>query len=160
LVSTRRAITIAVTLAITLAWSGALATPARAAPKDPPPVGELSSGGTDRGVFEFALGSVTLGAAAALGVVGGFALATGIDKKHSCEYELEAARCQLIPRQLDFASAGLSFGLMVPLTVAGALLLRKGTRIRRDYRRFHARTASLSLSASRSGMAMSWTLRF
>lgn len=150
----------ALTIPITVGALCANATPAWAGPAEPPPVGELSSAGTDRGGFEIALGTVTLAAAATMGVVGSFALATGIEKNDSCETGFENARCQLIPPSLDFASAGLSFGLMVPLTVAGALLLRKGTRIRRDHRRFHAQTAALSLSGRRGGVAFGWTLRF
>lgn len=150
--------------ALTLVTTGSLLVvtlPAQGAPKRAtPPLGELSSGGTDQGQFELALGSVTLAAAASLGVVGGFALSTAFEKKDFCQTQFETNRCQLIPPSLDFASAGLSFALMVPLTVAGALLLRKGTRIRRDYRRFHAQAAAFSVSASRTGVGLSWTLRY
>ncbi len=126
----------------------------------PPPVGELSSAGTDQGRFEIILGSVTLGVAGALGVVGALSLATGLQKRSDCPYDFEAPRCQLIPPGLDFAAAGLSFALMIPLTAAAALLLRKGVRIRRDYKAFQNTRSGFSVGNTGPGLAASWTLRF
>ena len=129
----------------------------------PPPLGELSSGGTDRGTFELILGSVTVGVAATLGVVGAFALDTGIRRREECDFDY-TSYCDVVSPNLDFAAAGLSWGVMLPLTVAGGLLIAKGRRIRRDHRRFHAQPTGVSLRASRStrgtAVGLGFGLRF
>lgn len=125
----------------------------------PPPLGELSSGGTDRGTFELILGSVTVGVAATLGVVGAFALGTGIRRREECDFDY-TSYCDVVSPNLDFAAAGLSWGVMVPLTVAGGLLIAKGRRIRNDHRLFHAQPTGLSLRASRNARGTSIALGF
>lgn len=127
--------------------------------QEPPPIGELSSGGTDRAGLEITLGVVTLGVVASLGLVGSFAIVTGMNRRHQCQFQL-TTDCDLVTVESDFAAAGLSFGLMVPLTAAGALLLRKATRIRSDYEAFHAQQTAFALGVSRRSFNVSWTLRF
>ena len=127
--------------------------------EEPPPLGELSSGGTDRAGLEIGLGVVTLGVVASLGVVGSFAIVTGLNRRHQCQTQF-TTDCDLVTVSSDFAAGGLSFGLMLPLTAAGALLLHKARRIRRDYKAFHAQQAAFALGASRRAVNVSWTLRF
>jgi len=102
-----------------------------------PAVGDLSEGGTDSGVLVIGLASVTLATAGALVAFGAIQIQRGRDKQEVCSIDPELNECQIDRPVVRFASAGLSLGLLVPVAVAGALRLRKGVRIRRDYKAFH-----------------------
>lgn len=106
--------------------------------QDKEPVGVLSEGGTDRGALELGLGSVTLVTALGLIAVGSVQIVRGLEKQEACASFDRPADCDLDPPELNFAAAGLSFGVMVPLIVAGSLWLRKGIRINRDWRAVRA----------------------
>lgn len=118
--------------------------------KDKQPVGVLSEGGTDRGVLELGLGSVTLATAAGLIAVGSVQIVRGLDKEEACSTFDRPADCDLDPPALNFAAAGLSFGVMIPLIVAGSLWLRKGILINRDWRAVRA-AESLSFNVRANG---------
>jgi hypothetical protein len=132
------------TFTLTLAFAPTM--PASAAPprRQAPEVGVRSAGGTDRGTFEIVLGALAIGVAAGLVATGVVAISEGVTRREQCPYEEATNACALVPYQLDFASGGLSLGLTVPISVAAALLLRKGHRIRQDHRAFHRARAALS----------------
>lgn len=115
------------------------AEPSTPGPVEPegPVVGELSEGGTDSGVLVIGLASVTLATAGALIAFGAIQIQRGRDKQEVCDIDPALNECQIDRPVVRFASAGLSFGLSVPVAVAGALWMRKGVRIRRDYKAFH-----------------------
>lgn len=102
-----------------------------------PVVGELSEDGTDSGVLVLGLASVTLATAGALIAFGAVQIKRGQDKQEVCNIDPALNECQIDRPVVRFASAGLSFGLSIPVAVAGALWMRKGVRIRRDYKAFH-----------------------
>ena len=120
----------------------------------PRAAGTLSDGGTDRGSLEIALGTVTLAAAVGLVVYGSIEIVRGVDLDRACSGQepiLEGGGerdCAYSPPFVEsprfhFASAGLSYGFAVPLTIAAGFLLRKGIRIRRDHAAFHRAHAEL-----------------
>lgn len=125
-------------------------------------VGERSSGGTDRGRIEFALGGLT--GAASLMLIGfgirELVFARQLENYCQSEHDSYTEDCWLDPPRVKRVAAGLNFGISVPLMVASSLLLRQGVRIHRDYKAFHAQTASIGLVGDRDGARLSLTLRF
>lgn len=129
--------------------------------QDKQPVGVLSEGGTDRGVLELGLGSVTLATAVGLIAVGSVQIARGLDKQEACSGFDRPADCELDPPALNFTAAGLSFGVMVPLVIAGSLWLRKGIMIHRDWQAVKAaETVSVSLRADGRSFGLGVAGRF
>lgn len=118
--------------------------------EDPPP---------RDGIVEISLGSVALGAGAALVAWGGVELARGLEQQRRCAEPdaFDVADCTTDPASFDFAASGLAFGFSVPVFVAGGFLLAKGVRARRE-----ARSPELSLTggAGRGGGSLGVVLRF
>ncbi len=112
-------------------------------------IGLLSNMGEDRGSFELGLGSVVLGVGVGLLVLGAVELKRARDRKAQCttnnfgDYD---SNCDLDPAGLIFASSALAFTFSVPAFVGGALLVKKGAKIHRDYRA--VKRASLTLRFS------------
>jgi len=114
-------------------------------------VGVLSDAGSDRGELELGLGSVTLALGLGLVAVGAVELHRGLDRRARCAASFSQS-CIIDAPPLIFAASGLSFAFSVPALVGGALLLRKGVSINRDYRAVHARSrARVSASPTWSG---------
>jgi len=110
----------------------------------PPPGGDRSRGGQERGDVEIALGAVTTGVAATLVVLGAFSFYRGEELQRYCSEMVlttygDAGRCSdalgFNPVRGARISGGLAFALAVPIAVGGGLLLRNGIRIRRDWQR-------------------------
>ncbi|TPV95332.1 MAG: hypothetical protein B7733_10805 [Myxococcales bacterium FL481] len=131
----------------------------RAAP--PPPLGTRSSGGTNRGEIEFALSGLTAATGALLISFGARELVTARQLATYCaESGAGFDDCELDPPSLKRISAGLNFGLSVPLLVASGLLLRQALRINRDYRAFRGRPVALGVFRTRHSGHLSFAVRF
>lgn len=111
---------------------------------------DLSNGGTESGVIEFALAGVTASLAASLLMLGGFQVRRGQELQKHCAmaWTFTPKECQTFtggdPERAAKISAGLSFTLAVPIGVASAFLLRRGLRIRRDALAWHRQNPALS----------------
>lgn len=105
--------------------------------KDEGGVGSLSAGGTETGGLELGLGAASLAIGVGLLVAGSVDLKRGLDRKAQCELSSESV-CSLDAPGLIFASSGLAFAFSVPAIVGGSLLIRRGARIHRDYKRVRA----------------------
>ncbi len=122
-----------------------------------------SQGGTENGTFEFVLGSVAAVVTAA--VIGrGIWELTQIEKlQQDCGNGASDLDCATEnPGRGNRIAAGLSFGFAVPMVAATGFLFARGTRTRRDHRRWHAQHPEVSLrpSASRHGGGVALQLRF
>ncbi len=132
---------------------------------------DLSHGGTENGVIEFALAGVTASLAASLLVLGGFQIRRGQEYQEYCSmaWTIPPPECQTLTGgntvRAAKISAGLSFTLAVPIGIASAFLLRRGLRIRRDalaWRQQNPALSNLSLApwTKRKGGGLALQLRF
>lgn len=140
-------------------------TPTRASPKQPT--------GQDRGDIEVALGAVTAAVSATLVGLGVYSAWRSVRLRQYCAggpdlttiedtdplYESVCnSLLEVDPARSAAISAGLSFAFSLPIAVASGLLLRKGVRMRREYKRVH----SLSLQPwspglRGGGVAIGWS---
>lgn len=136
--------------------------------RDGPPIGTLSEQGTRRGALEFGVASVLTATAIGLAAFGTVQFIRAREHVIFCNESLLINEngntgidpCVFDPPPLGFASAGLSWGLSLPLLVGAGLLFTRGAEVLMDARR-HDR-AQLSLRPwwrKRAGGA-SLTLRF
>ncbi len=116
---------------------------------------DLSRGGTESGTTEFALAGVTAALTGTLLVLGGLQVRRSLEIRDYCAmaWAFTPKECQTLiggdPERAAKISAGLSFTLAVPITIASAFLLRRGLRIRRDalaWRRQNPTLSSLRLA--------------
>lgn len=124
-----------------------------------------SEGGTRQGVLELSLGSVVVGTSALL-VGRGIWEAVRIERTvEACEAGSLALDCAFNnPGRHVGIAVGLSFGFAAVLGLAGGFLLTRGVRIHRDYRKFQAAQAQVSVqpwaSVQRPAGGLSLRLRF
>ncbi len=130
---------------------------------------DLSRGGRERGVVEFALAGVTAATSVTLISLGAYQLHRGIEIRDYCEsLPIDADKSVCITPNGDpyvnaVVSSTLSFFFAVPMTVASGFLVRRGLRIQRDYKRVRdARSARLHTTpwATPRGAGLGFTLRF
>ncbi len=120
---------------------------------------DLSRKGQDRGDIEIALGSVVTAVATTLVVLGSIGVQRTVALRAYCDRQPEFIAEQPDPRHqaacsdplgLDpVRSAGISSGLAlafaIPIAVGGGFLLRKGVRMRKDYKARQAVQRDMSL---------------
>ena len=132
---------------------------------------DLSHGGTEHGAIEFALAGVTAGLSSTLVVLGGLQVRRSLEIRDYCAmaWTFTPEECQTLtgadPERAAKISAGLSFSLAVPITIASAFLLRRGLRIRRHalaWRQANPALSSLRLApwTQRRGGGLSLRFRF
>lgn len=125
---------------------------------------DMSKGGTQRGILEFTLGSLTAAGALALIGRGAWELVEGRKLEDECsDFTSEASECGTPnPSRDSEIAAGLSFGLAVPMAIASGFLFARGARIHRDYETFRRANPELSLipRAGRHGGGLTLRVRF
>ncbi len=108
---------------------------------------DRSEGGTRRGVLELSLGSVVLASSALLIGRGAWEIVTSRRLAEECESgRSDSFDCFTRPRRQGGIAAGLSFGFSGILALAGGFLLTRGIRIHRDYRKWSAAQARLTVT--------------
>lgn len=119
----------------------------------PERAGKVPPKGQDRGDIEIALGAVTAGVAATLVGLGVHSAWRSAVLRDYCAREPDSiteietpdpvyqSYCAdiigLDPARASAISSGLAFAFAVPVAVAGGFLLRKGVRMRKEYKRVH-----------------------
>lgn len=108
--------------------------------------------GQDRGDIEIALGAVTAAVSATLVGLGVYSAWRSVTLRAYCMQEppltaldmpdpVYDSLCNEIvgsdPARSSAISSGLAFAFAVPVAVASGFLLRKGVRMRKEYRRVH-----------------------
>ncbi len=96
------------------------------------------------GALELGLGVVSLLASGALVANGAWQLEVASRKKEVCP---AAAECTVDGPKIRQAAAGLSFVFAVPTMIAGALLLAKGSKLRKEANQATGHAQRLSFSA-------------
>ncbi len=133
--------------------------PKKGANKEDPK--DLSRGGQRRGVTEIVLGAIAGGAAVALVGRGVWEIFEGRRVRRECATEFVDTACNRPnPGNGGFIAAGLSFGLVVPFSVASGLLLYRGTKINRAYKAWKKSQGSVSMAVGPRSAGVGLTLRF
>jgi hypothetical protein len=137
--------------------------PKRAKAKD----ADLSKGGTQRGGLELALGSITA-------VLSGVLIGRGVwELVNANRIEKECAddassdpNCTGVlgarPWRMARVAGGLSLGFAVPMAIASGFLFRRGVRVHRAWKAWHAQGRAVAVTpwADRQGGGFSLRLRF
>ena len=134
----------------------------RAKEKDVDP----SKGGTQRGGLEFALGSITAVLAGVLIGRGAWEVQNAQRIENLCNEDASNPNCSGIlgarPWRMSRVAAGLSFGFAVPIAIASGFLFRRGVRINRAWKAWHAQERAVAVSpwGDRTGAGVGLSLRF
>jgi hypothetical protein len=134
-------------------------------------VGELSEQGTRRGSLEIGLGVLLTGTAGGLIAFGTVQFIRAREHVEFCQQgvtyidELDDDSggidpCVFDPPPLGFASAGLSWGLSIPLAVGAGMLFARARRMIVDARRYDRLQMTLVPWWQRDGGGAALTLRF
>lgn len=117
---------------------------------------DLSRGGTRRGAVEISLGVAVLGTGAILVGRGVWEIASGRQLEKDCAaFESMDVLCDRdAPARGHKVAAGLAFGFAVPLFVAGSLLLARGARVHRDFRKARRQNRAVALRPAPGGLAL------
>ena len=160
-------------LAVAMSLAAPLPAAAKRRPKGPTQVvppkkkpkladEDPSEGGQRRGITELLLGAVAGGAAVALVGRGIWEVGVGRRTRRECESgDIDDAACNRAkPGNGGFIAAGLSFGLVVPFGVASGLLMYRGAKINRAYKRWKQHHAAVAVAAGAHGAGVAVSLRF
>jgi hypothetical protein len=134
-------------------------------------VGELSEQGTRRGGLEIGLGVLLTGTAGGLIAFGTVQFIRAREHIEFCRQdpqyidELDTDSggidpCVFDPPPLGFASAGLSWGLSIPLAVGAGMLFARARRLLADARRYERLQVTFVPWWQRDGGGGALTLRF
>jgi len=137
--------------------------PKRAKAKD----ADLSKGGTQRGGLELALGSVAAVLSGVLIGRGAWELVNAEKIEKECADDTSSdPNCTGVlgarPWRMARVAGGLSIGFAVPMAIASGFLFRRGVRVHRAWKAWHAQERAVAVTpwAGRDGGGLSFGLRF
>lgn len=168
-----RARAAAVAIVVALTWSAPaeakrskptqVTAPKRAKTKDVDP----SKGGTQRGGLEFALGTITAVLSGVLIGRGAWEFVNAEKIEDLCNPNLRGdPTCVGVlgarPWRMARVAGGLSIGFAIPLAIASGFLFRRGVRIHRAWKKWHAQEGTVAFSPwmDRTGGGLGLSLRF
>jgi hypothetical protein len=126
-----------------------------------------SKGGTQRGGLELALGSITAVLTGVLIGRGAWELVNANRIEEECRNDASSdPNCTGVlgarPWRMARVAGGLSLGFAVPMAIASGFLFRRGVRVHRAWKAWHAQDRAVAVTpwAGRNGGGLSFALRF